>query len=51
MIVNATSVVKHVIQIKNGVMKHVNVSVKIIKSVKAVIVEILVNLFVKMPNI
>ena len=27
---NAGSIVQHVIQIKNGMMKHVNVSVKII---------------------
>ena len=32
MIVNANSIVQHVIQIKNAIMKHVNVNVKIILS-------------------
>ena len=34
MIVNASSILQHVIQIKNRIMKHVNVSVKIIVPVK-----------------
>ena len=34
MIVNATSIVQHVIQIKNGLIKHVNVNLKIIVSAK-----------------
>ena len=29
--VNASSIVQHVIQIKNGIMKHVNVTVKMIE--------------------
>ena len=33
-IVNANSIVQHVIQIKNGILKHVNVSVKITISAK-----------------
>ena len=33
-IVNANSIVQHVIQIKNGIIKHVNVNVKIIVSAK-----------------
>ena len=36
-IVNATSIVEHVIQIKNGLIKHVNVNAKIIISTKMVI--------------
>ena len=34
MIVNANAIVQHVIQIKNGIIKHVNVNVKIIVSAK-----------------
>ena len=34
MIVNVNSIVQHVIQIKNGIIKHVNVNVKIIVSAK-----------------
>ena len=34
MIVNANSIVQHVIQIRNGLIKHVNVNVKIIVSAK-----------------
>ena len=33
-IANANAIVQHVIQIKNGIMKHVNVNVKIIISAK-----------------
>ena len=33
-IVNASSIEQHVIQIKNGIIKHVNVNVKIIVSMK-----------------
>ena len=33
-IANANSIVQHVIQIKNGIIKHANVNVKIIISVK-----------------
>ena len=33
-IVNASSIVQHVIQIKNGIIGHVNVNVKIIVSAK-----------------
>ena len=34
MIVNANSIVQYVIQIKNGILKHVNLNVKIIASAK-----------------
>ena len=43
-IVNANSIVQHVIQIKNGILKHVNVSVKNI-------VRILAHIFVRMTSI
>ena len=50
-IVNANSVVQHVIQINNGILKHVYVNVKIIISAKKTIVGILVNLFERIANI
>ena len=37
MIVNANLIVQHVIENKNGTIKHVNVNVKIIVSVKKII--------------
>ena len=43
MIVNAKTIVQHVIQIKNGLIKHVNVNVKIILSVKKITVEFLAH--------
>ena len=51
MILNANSVVQHVIQIKNGIIKHVNVNVRIIISAEKVIVGILAQVFVKTANI
>ena len=50
-IVNANSVVQHVIQIKNGIIKHVNVNVKCIVSAKKIIVGILAHVFVRIANI
>ena len=44
MIVNANLIVQHVIEIKHGIIKHVNVNLKIIVSSKTVIVGILVHL-------
>ena len=37
-IVNANSIVKHVIQIKNGIIKQISVNVNIIVSAKKIIV-------------
>ena len=48
---NANSIAQHVIQIKNGIIKHVNVSVKIIVSAKKIIARILVHAFVKIASI
>ena len=45
MIVITSSIVQHVIQIKNGIMKHANVSVK------KIIVEILARRFVRIVSI
>ena len=42
---------QHVIQIKNGIMKHVNVSVKIIVRAKKTKVGIIVHGFVRMVSI
>ena len=50
-VVNANSVVQHVIQIKNGIIKQVNVNVKIIVSAENIIVEILAYVFVRMVSI
>ena len=47
MILNANSKVQHVIQIKNGIIKHVNVNVKIIVSAKEIIAGILAHVFVR----
>ena len=47
MIVNANSRVQPVIQIRNGIMKHVNVSVKVIVHAKKTIVGILAHVFVR----
>ena len=51
MIVNANSLVQHVIQIKNGIIKHVNANVKIIVSAKKVIVRSMAHVFVRIVNI
>ena len=41
----------HVIQIKNGIMKHVNVNVKIIINVKKIKAGILAHVFVRIASI
>ena len=50
-IVNVKSIVQHVIQIKNGIIKHVNVNVKMIINAKEIIVGILAYLFVRIASI
>ena len=50
MIVNANSIVQYVIQIKNGIIKHVNVNVKIIVSAKKFIVGIASRAFVRIVS-
>ena len=50
-IVNGSLMLKHVIQIKNGIMEHVYVSVKIIVNAKKITIEILAHAFVKMVSI
>ena len=50
-IANANSIVQYVIQTKNGIMSHVNVSVKIIVHAKKIIVGILAHVFVRMRSI
>ena len=47
----ANSIVQHVIQIKNGIIKHVNMNVKIIVSAKKIIVGILIHVFVRIVSI
>ena len=51
MLVNENSIVQHVIQIKNGIIKYVNVTVKIINSVTKSIVGILPHVFVRIVSI
>ena len=50
-IVNANSIVEHVIQIKKGIIKHVNVNVKIIVLLKKIIVVILAQVFARIVSI
>ena len=45
------SIVQHVVQIKNEVIKHVNVNVKIRISVNRIIVGILAHVFVRIVSI
>ena len=51
MVLNADSIVQHVTQKKNRKIKHVNVYVKIIISVKKIIVGILAHTFVRIVSI
>ena len=51
MIVNGNSIVQHVIQNKIGIIRHVNVNVKIIVSAKKIIVGILAHVFVRMVSV
>ena len=49
-ILNANSTIQHAIQIKNGIMKRVNVKVKIIVSAKKISVGILARVFVRIAS-
>ena len=51
MVVNASSIVKPVIQIKSGILISVNVSVKSITCAKKIIVGIVAHVFVRIANI
>ena len=51
MILNANPVVQHVIQIKNGIIKYVNVNVKIIASARKIIIGILSHVLVRTTSI
>ena len=44
-------IVKHVIQIKNGIIKHVNVNLKLIISVKEILIAIIARVFVRILTI
>ena len=44
-------IVKHVIQIKNGIIKHVNVNLKLIISVKKILIAIIARVFVRILSI
>ena len=49
--VTANSIVQHAIQIKNGIIKHVIVNVKIILHAKKVILGILAHVFVRIVSV
>ena len=44
-------IIEHIIQIKDGIIKHVNMNVKIIVHVKKIILGILAHVFVRMTSI
>ena len=50
MTVNAYSIVQHVIRIKNAIMKHVNVNVKIMISATMIKVGILAHAFLRIVS-
>ena len=50
-VVNGNSIVQHVVQIKNGIIKHVNVDVKTNISAKKIIVGILAHVFMSIVSI
>ena len=50
-IVNANSIEQHVVRIKNGIIKHFNVSVKILAHANNIIVGILVYVLVRKVSI
>ena len=49
--VNANSTLQHVIQIKNGIIKHVDVNVKMILRSKKIIVAIQQHVFMRIVSI
>ena len=51
MIANANPIAYYKIQIKNEIIKHVNVNVKVIKSAKKIIVGIIAHVFVRIASI
>ena len=50
-ILNSNPIVQHVIQIKNGIIKYVNVNVKNIVRAKKIIVGILAHVFLRKVSI
>ena len=50
-IANVNLIVQHITQIRNVIIKHVNMNVKIIVDAKTIIVGILANVFVRITNI
>ena len=49
-IINANSIVQHVIKVKNGITKLVNVNLKINVTAKKIMVGILVHVFVRIVS-
>ena len=50
-ILNANSMVQHLIQIENGIIKHVDMNVKIIVHARKIIVRVLAYIFVRVISI
>ena len=50
-ILNANSIVRHVVQIKNGIMKHSNVNLKIIVHARKIKFRILAHALVRIVSI
>ena len=50
MIVNSNSIIERVIQIKSGIIKHVNMNVKVIVSAQTIIFEIIAHAFVRISK-
>ena len=49
--VNTNSIVRYVIESKSGLIKHVNENIRIVKSVKRILVGILAQVFAKIISI
>ena len=49
--VNTKSIVRYVIESKSGLIKHVNENIRIVKSVKRILVGILAEVFAKIISI
>ena len=47
---NTNFILQHVIQVKNGIIKHINANLKIIINAKKIIVRILASAFVKIAS-
>ena len=51
LILNASSIKQHIVQNKNGIIKHINVNLKVIVNATKIIVGILADIFVRIASI